>query len=233
MMRFSDKIKAIAFDADDTLWDTQSFFDKVERLAAKLLSDYGNEDEIRAEIYKTETRNMPALGFGAQAFTLSLIETAIRVSGGKISTEQIGILLKEGKNLSSLPSEPLGGVEDTLKRIKEEAHWKMAIFTKGNPLDQENKIKRSGLGRYFNLVSIVSDKGIKEYRDLCERLDVKPEEFAMVGNSFKSDILPAVEIGGTGVYIPFHTTWQLESVEEKEHENIIKISTFSELTDLL
>ncbi len=226
-------LKVLAFDADDTLWDTQLYFDAVEHRLCEMLSTFGDEEKMRAEIYKTETGNMATLGFGADAFTISLVETAIRVSEGNISAARIEEIITEGKKLLSLPATPLPGVVDTLTALRNCGRYTMVLYTKGNPLDQENKLKRSGLSDFFDIVDIVSNKTVKEYGELCKSLNVKPSEFAMIGNSMKSDILPIIELGGYGIHIPYHITWQLETAEDCESPRLIKLKTFDEICKVI
>ncbi len=238
-------IKAIAFDADDTLWALQNYFEDVEHEYCELLSEFGSEKEISAALFETESKNMPDLGYGCKAFTISLVENAVKVSHGKVEANVIAQILDLGKSLLHLDAKPLEGVEETLARIRErkqeedsteekgQRKYKLAVFTKGELQDQENKLWRSGLQRYFDVVSIVSDKKPEAYRHLCKDLDVKPEELVMVGNSFKSDIAPALKIGASAVHIPFHTTWAHEKIEEFEHPKLRRISHFSEILELL
>ena len=186
---------------------------------------------------------MADLGYGCKAFTLSLVENAIRVSHGKVEANVIAQILDLGKSLLHLDAKPLEGVEATLARIREmrtgqedgssgERRYRLAVFTKGELMDQENKLWRSGLQRYFDVVSFVSDKKPEAYRRLCREMEVKPEELLMVGNSFKSDIAPALKIGASAVHIPFHTTWAHEKIEEFEHPNLRRISRFAQLLDI-
>ncbi len=238
-------IKAMAFDADDTLWALQNYFEDVEHEYCELLSEFGSEKEISAALFETESKNMPDLGYGCKAFTISLVENAVKVSHGKVEANVIAQILDLGKSLLHLDAKPLEGVEETLARIRErkqeedsteekgQRKYKLAVFTKGELQDQENKLWRSGLQRYFDVVSIVSDKKPEAYRHLCKDLDVKPEELVMVGNSFKSDIAPALKIGASAVHIPFHTTWAHEKIEEFEHPKLRRISHFSEILELL
>ena len=226
-------IKAIAFDADDTLWALQNYFEDVEHEYCQLLAPYGKEKEISAALFEVETKNMPLLGYGCKAFTISLVENAVKVSHGKVSADIIGQIIDLGKRLLQIDATPLEGVEKTLARIKEMRKYKLAVFTKGELQDQENKLWRSGLGRYFDVVSIVSDKTPEAYRRLCKELEVTPEQLLMVGNSFKSDIAPALKIGASAVHIPFHTTWAHEKIEEYEHPKLRRISRFEELEEVL
>ncbi|GAY27070.1 HAD family hydrolase [Prevotella sp. MGM1] len=227
---FSDGIEVIVFDADDTLWDCQSHFEKVERRYCELLSSYGDEKTVAGELFRTERENMAMLGYGTKAFTLSLIENAVRVSGGKVSGDMVGEIVSMGKSLLSMPAVPLPGVYDALARL---SGYRMAVFTKGELLDQENKLRRSGLAGFFEHVEIVSDKTEREHAALCDRLGVVSRRVLMVGNSFRSDIAPAVAIGARAVHIPFHVTWELEKTEEYAHERIVRLSHISELPSLV
>lgn len=243
-MKRLDSIKAIAFDADDTLWALQTYFEDVEHEYCELLSKYGSEKEISAALFDVESKNMPDLGYGCKAFTISLVENAVKVSHGKVEASVIGQIVDLGKTLLHLDAKPLEGVEETLAKIhdmkkdgltqdKMQRKYKLAVFTKGELMDQENKLWRSGLQRYFDVVSIVSDKKPEAYRHLCKDLEVEPEQLLMVGNSFKSDIAPALKIDAWAVHIPFHITWAHEKIEEFEHPKLLRISRFSELLDIL
>lgn len=231
--KIAGSVKAIAFDADDTLWALQNYFEDVEDEYCDLLSDYGSKEEISASLFETESGNMEDLGYGVKAFTISLVENAVKVSQGEVSAKLIGRIVELGKTLLRLDARPLEGVEETLARLRQTRQYKLAVFTKGELQDQENKLWRSGLQRYFDVVSIVSDKTPEAYRRLCRELEVKPEELVMVGNSFKSDIVPALKIGASAVHIPFHTTWAHEKTEEFAHERLRRISRFEEIMDIL
>ncbi len=222
------KWKVIAFDADDTLWDCQSYFEQVENRLYQLIAPYC--ENPAAELFKTESGNMADLGYGCKAFTISIIETALRVAGSHVDASQLSELLAACKQLLQLPATPLPGVEETLERID---GYRKVCFTKGELQDQENKLKRSGLLRYFDDVEITSDKGQKEFLALCDHQQIHPSELLMVGNSLKSDIAPALAIGAWAIHIPFHVTWQLEHFEEFDHERLKKIEQFSELLNYL
>ena len=232
MDRFKD-IRAIAFDADDTLWALQNYFEDVEHEYCELLAEYGKEKDISAALFETESKNMADLGYGCKAFTISLVENAVKVSHGKVEANVIAQIVDLGKSLLHLDAKPLEGVEKTLACFREMKKYKLAVFTKGELMDQENKLWRSGLQRYFDVVTIVSDKTPKAYHRLCRELDVTPDELVMVGNSFKSDIAPALKIRASAVHIPFHTTWAHEKIEEFEHPKLRRISRFEELLDIL
>ena len=220
------EIRVIAFDADDTLWDCQSHFEAVENHLYRLIAPYC--DYPAKELYATEAGNMADLGYGCKAFTISIIETALRVGGSHLSADELSELLVHSKSLLHLPATPLPEVEATLQRLQAYP-YRLVVFTKGELQDQENKLHRSRLGRYFSHVEITSDKTETEFQQLCQHLDIMPSELLMVGNSLKSDIAPALNIGAWAIHIPFHVTWQLEHFEDIEHERLIKISHFNEI----
>ena len=222
------KWRVIAFDADDTLWDCQSHFEAVENQLYGLIAPYC--DNPARELFQTESGNMADLGYGCKAFTISIIETALRVGGSHVGAEALSDLLASCKRLLQLPATPLIGVEETLAQIN---GYRKVVFTKGELQDQENKLRRSGLLKYFDDVEITSDKGEPEFMALCEHQRVSPSELLMVGNSLKSDIAPALAVGAWAIHIPFHVTWQLEHVEDFEHSRLQKIARFSELLDII
>jgi putative hydrolase of the HAD superfamily len=226
-------IKVIAFDADDTLWDCQSHFEKVENHLYSLIAPYC--EDPKHELFLTESGNMADLGYGCKAFTISIIETALRIAGNDISSTQLKELLVHCKQLLHLPATPLPEVVETLEtlRTRLEGDSKMVVFTKGELQDQENKLKRSGLLKYFDDVEITSDKSQLEFLDLCEHQQIHPSELLMIGNSLKSDIAPALAIGARAIHIPFHVTWQLEHFDDIDHERLIKISHFSEILNYI
>jgi putative hydrolase of the HAD superfamily len=230
-------IKVIAFDADDTLWDCQSHFERVEEHLYSLIAPYCENPKL--ELFNTESGNMADLGYGCKAFTISILETAMRVAGNDLSVSTLSDLLKDCKQLLHLPATPLPEVEETLIELRERCDslqrtvdsYKLVVFTKGELQDQENKLKRSGLLKYFDDVEITSDKSQAEFLALCEHQQIHPSELLMVGNSLKSDIAPALAIGASAIYIPFHVTWQLEHVEDFDHEQMVKVEHFSEILD--
>ena len=223
--------KVIAFDADDTLWDCQSYFDEVEQKLYALIAPYC-ADPAR-ELYLTESHNMADLGYGCKAFTISVLETALRVGQDAIRPDQLSALLVHCKSLLHLPATPLPGVQKTLSALREHGGWTMVCFTKGELQDQENKLQRSGLLKYFDEVEITSDKTQREFAALCNRLKIHPSQLLMVGNSLKSDIAPALAIGAWAVHIPFHVTWQLEHAEDIDHERLVKIKRMEQLISLI
>ena len=237
----TEKIKVIAFDADDTLWDCQGYFEEVENHLYSLIAPYC--EDPKKELFKTESGNMADLGYGCKAFTISILETAMRIAGNDLSVTQLDELLQDCKRLLHLPATPLPGVVETLEtlrcRIEEESDLspltphlsplKMVCFTKGELQDQENKLKRSGLLKYFDDVEITSDKTQREFLALCEHQGIHPSELLMIGNSLKSDCAPALAIGAWAIHIPFHVTWQLEHFEDIDHERLIKVDKISDI----
>ncbi|MBR1927850.1 MAG: HAD family hydrolase [Bacteroidales bacterium] len=226
-------VKVLAFDADDTLWSNEPLFRDAEKKVAEALSDFGDFQYISDELYKVELGNMEDYGFGAKAYTLSMIENAVNLSGGRLTGEQVMLIIESGRTILHNPATPLPGVEDTLRRLQESGRYRLVLLTKGDLLDQEHKIDRSGLGRYFSNIEIVSNKSEKEYLALCDKLGIKPEEMLMVGNSFKSDIDPVLKLGGWGIHIPFKVLWKLEHTEEYDHPHLFKAKTFGEITGIL
>ena len=226
-------IKVIAFDADDTLWDCQSWFDDVERRCCELLRPWATAREVSEGLFATEHQNLPLTGYGTKAFTLSLIENAVRISGGQLSGDIVRQLLEMGKELLQFPTTPLPEVQETLQQLADLRRYQLVVFTKGELMDQEGKLRRSGLEQYFSHMETVSNKTEKEYRQLCENLDVAPEQTLMVGNSFRSDIAPALAAGAWALHIPYHVVWALEKSEEYPHEKLKKITHFGEVIEFL
>ncbi len=219
----------IGFDADDTLWVNETYFRDAETEVAKLLSPYETANKIDQELFKMEIKNLPLYGYGIKGFTLSMVEMALEMSNYSISNETISKILNIGKDMLNKPVELLEGVEDTLKSLSQ--NYKLIVITKGDLLDQERKLEKSGLMDYFHHIEIMSDKQESNYSKLLNRLEIKPSEFVMVGNSLKSDVLPLVHLKAGAVHIPFHTTWLHEQVENQYPINE-KYATLDRLTDL-
>lgn len=225
-------IQVIAFDADDTLWSNEPFFKEVEHRYATLLEAYGNETEIYAELFRTEMDNLERYGYGAKGFTLSMIETALRVSKGQVHNSTLEEILRLGKSLLDMPIQLLPGVEETLQQLS--GKYKLVVATKGDLLDQQRKLQRSGLTEYFDHIEIMPDKTEKEYRRLLNALDTPAEHLLMVGNSLKSDIQPVLSLGGYAVHIPFEVMWQHEVTDDNfSHPHLKKARQFTELPELL
>ncbi len=229
----SKDIKVVAFDADDTLWDNQTQFDEVENQYCKILRAYGDEDFIKQSLLSVEMDNMPEMGYGTKAFILSLIQNALKVSQNTIPAPLVHKILRSGMDLLLNPATPLPGVTKTLTRLKSSGKFTLVCFTKGELIVQENKFNRSGLAPLFDHLEIVSDKSTSAYTTLCEKMNALPHEFVMVGNSFKSDIHPAIEIGAYGIYIPTGRMWQMEQAPTYSHNNIIQVKTFADIAEVL
>lgn len=229
----TNKIKVIGFDADDTLWINEPYYRETEDKFCDLLKDYLPKEKINQELFKTEINNLELYGYGIKAFTLSLIETAIRISNAKVPTTTIESIIELGKEQLEKPNHLLDGVNQVLDELKK--HYKLIVATKGDLLDQERKLKNSNLLQYFHHIEIMSDKQESNYKDLLKHLDIEPNEFLMVGNSLKSDIIPVLNLGGYGVFIPFHVTWQHEYHDEGEikNERFYKLNSISNLPNLL
>ena len=177
-------------------------------------------------------KNLKYLGYGAKAFTISMIETALLVSRQRIPACDIEKIINLGKSLLEMPIELLPEVKRTLETLKEKGKYKLVVATKGDLLDQENKLERSGLSSYFDHIEVMSDKTEKEYLRLLKILQTAPSEFAMIGNSLKSDIRPVLSLGGYGVHIPFEVMWKDEIVDTFTHEHLKQVRRFDELLSL-
>jgi len=204
-------LTTIGFDADDTLWQNEQFFRATEARFRDLLSGHLDPDRLGARLLEAEKRNLGRYGFGIKGFMLSMIETAIEVSGGEVPARTIGDILALGREMLAHPVETLPGVRETLEQLAD-SH-RLVLITKGDLLDQERKLAASGLGDLFAAVEIVSDKGIDTYRRVFSRHGDGPERAMMVGNSLRSDIVPALQAGGWGVYVPHELTWVVEHVD--------------------
>ena len=225
-------IKVIAFDADDTLWVNEPYFKEIEEKFCDLLEDYLPRHTLVKELFKTEIDNLALYGYGVKGFMLSMIETALRVTNNTLNIEVIEKALGYGKELLQKDIELLDGVEDVLKAVK--GKYKLVVATKGDLLDQERKLKKSGLEHYFHHIEVMSDKQEADYLSLIKHLDIEPSQFLMMGNSLKSDVLPVLAIGGHAIHIPYHTTWAHEHVEHKvEHKNFKQVANIREVQPLL
>ncbi len=221
-------IKVIAFDADDTLWVNEPYFQETEKKFCALLEDYLPHHTMAKELFKTEIDNLPLYGYGIKGFMLSMIETALRVSNNTLNIEVLEKAIGFGKELLEKPIEMLEGVEDVLAALK--GRYRLVVATKGDLLDQERKLKKSGLEHYFHHIEIMSDKKEADYLKLIRHLDIAPSQFLMIGNSLKSDVMPVLAIGGHAVHIPYHTTWAHEVVEHHvEHENFRQVVNIVEV----
>jgi len=206
-----DQIKVIAFDADDTLWVNETYFREAEEKFCELLKDFGTPSFIMTSLFEIEIANLSIYGYGIKGFMLSMIETILKVSNNQANSITIDKALAIGKEMFVKPVELLPGVIDVLEKLF--GKYRLVVATKGDLLDQERKLKKSGLHHYFHHIEIMSDKQEQDYQKLLGHLDCKAESFLMIGNSVKSDIVPVLAIGGHAIHVPYHTTWLHEQVE--------------------
>ena len=226
------KIKIIAFDADDTLWHNEQYFQEVEKKFCQLLEEYNPQHTISRELLQVEIQNLGLYGYGVKGFMLSMIEAAIQISNHQLPAQAIVKIIDFGKELLEKPIVLLDGVEDVLAALK--PNYKLVVATKGDLLDQERKLEKSGLSHYFHHIEIMSEKKENDYRKLLKHLDIHPSEFLMIGNSLKSDILPVLNLGGVGIHLPYHVTWAHETIEVKiDHPNFKKAEKWSQVIDLI
>ncbi len=222
-------IKTIAFDADDTLWHNERIFLSTKEKYKQLLSNYHDEDWIVDRLDAAEMRNIKHFGYGIKGFTLSMVETAVELTEGRVKGFEIQEIITFAREMLASPIEVLDGVEETIKHLADDFH--LMVITKGDLFDQESKLARSGLGEYFNDVEIVSQKNREIYQKITSHYKIEPKEFLMVGNSLKSDILPVLEIGSNAVHIPYETEWfhEMVSADDLKDRKIVQLNNISEL----
>jgi putative hydrolase of the HAD superfamily len=225
-------IKVIAFDADDTLWVNEPYFRAGEEQFCALMGEYLTLRELERELLKTEIENLGLYGYGIKGFTLSMIETALRVSNNNLSSALTEQILNIGKQMLNQPIELLDGVEDVLMMLKEK--YRLVVATKGDLLDQERKLRKSNLNPYFHHVEVMSEKDDANYLKLIKHLDIQPEELLMVGNSLKSDVLPVLNVGGYAIHVPYHITWAHEQIEHSiDNERFKSVDAIKEILGYL
>lgn len=225
-------IKTIAFDADDTLWHNEPYFDEAQERFCQLFQDFASSQEILGSILNHQVKNLPLYGFGIKAFTLSMIETALKLTNHNISGKGIEQIMEIGKDLLQKPVELLPNVESVLAELK--GKYKLIVATKGDLKDQHRKLHDSGIGHYFHHIEVLSDKAELDYEKMLIRLDCKAEDFLMIGNSLKSDVLPILNIGGHAIHIPYHTTWEYEKIDfEIKHENFKSFASIEEILTIV
>jgi len=222
--------KVIAFDADDTLWVNETYFRDAEKEFSKILSKYETINKIDQELFKIEIKNLELYGYGIKGFMLSMIECALKLSNYSIPQYEIDKILILGKQMLNKPIELLDGVEEVLEKLHKK--YKLIVATKGDLLDQERKLEKSGLLKYFHHIEVMSEKKEEDYRKLIKHLDINLNELLMVGNSLKSDVLPLLKIGASAIHVPFHITWSHEEVSLEETKNS-NFQTLSQLKDIL
>ena len=226
-----NEIKVIAFDADDTLWENEQNYQEVELEFCELLKPYASQEIISQELLLVEQQNLDLYGFGVKGFMLSLIETLHRITKNQVPSEIISYVINSGKKLIEKPVVLIDGVSSVLKELK--SSYNIVLATKGDLLDQERKLNKSGLLEYFDFIEIMSDKKEYDYKKLLSKLNVSSHNFLMVGNSMKSDIVPVVNIGGQAIYIPYHLTWQHERIENFDSLQYLKIEKIYDILNVL
>ena len=223
--------KIIAFDADDTLWHNEPYFDEAQERFAQLFQDYTSKQEILQLILNHQVKNLPLYGFGIKAFTLSMIDSALELTNNKISGDGIQKIITIGRDLLQKPVELLPNVENVLTQLN--GKYKLVVATKGDLKDQHRKLHDSGIGHFFHHIEVLSDKTELDYEKMLGRLEVAAADFIMIGNSLKSDVLPILNIGGHAIHIPYRTTWEYEKIDfEIEHENFKALENIKQVVDL-
>jgi putative hydrolase of the HAD superfamily len=221
------EVDVVAFDADDTLWHSESLFAVTEERVADLLAPYVDPDTLERELLAVERRNLAVYGYGVKGFTLSLVETALAVTGGRITTDEVATILSWGKELLSHPVDLLDGVEETLHDLARD--HRLALITKGDLFHQESKIAESGLGELFEHVAVVAEKDEVTYTRFARQLAVEPGRLLVVGNSLRSDVLPVLAIGGRAVHIPYHVTWAHEVASAPDGAGYVELDSIRDL----
>jgi putative hydrolase of the HAD superfamily len=226
-------ITVVGLDGDDTLWHNETRFNVTQGELRDLLRRHVPDADVDAHLAETEMTNLGIYGYGVKAFTLSMIETAIQVTRGKIPATDLEVILGWGKRMLMEPTELLDGVEGTLKLLGQ--RYDLLLITKGDLFDQESKLARSGLAGLFLGVEIVSEKDVESYRRILERRGIKPDEFLMVGNSLRSDVVPVLELGARAVHIPYQVTWHHEHVPDESlpRDGWYRTESITELSRLL
>ena len=232
MINFKN-IKVISFDADDTLWQNENLFRRTECDFCKIMLPYSDKEKAIKALWNIEVKNISLYGYGIKAFTLDMLDAALKLSKGKLTAAETKQIINLGKKLIKSPIVLFEGAERTLKILNKK--YKIVVTTKGDLLEQENKIYRSGLDKYLYHIEVMSEKNKSSYARLLKELNIKPKEFLMVGNSVKSDILPVLEIGANAVFIPSKFTWFYEDGDagKIKSKNYIKLDNISQLLDFL
>lgn len=227
------KPRLIAFDADDTLWENEALYRAAEDEFVSLLSKYHEEKWIRDRLFETEMRNMAHFGYGIKAFVLSMVESSVELTEGRVTGEDVGKIVAIAKRMIDTEVRLLPGVRETVEGLR--GRYPLAIITKGDLLDQQRKVDRSGIGEYFEHIEIVADKNTITYAQLIKKFAVEPADLLMIGNSMRSDILPILELGGNAVYIPQALTWSHEHAPtpDTSTRGYFQMKSISELLPLI
>ena len=226
-------VRVVGFDGDDTLWHSETRFHVTQAEYRELLGRHVPGVDVDTRLAETEMKNLGIYGYGVKSFTLSMLETAIELTEGRIPSRDLQVILGWGKRMLMEPTELLDHVEQTLKQIA--GRYDLLLITKGDIFDQESKLARSGLGDLFLGVEIVSEKSVDSYQAIFRRRGIAPGEFVMVGNSLRSDVVPVVTLGGQAVHIPYEVTWHHEHVPDEQlpRQGWKRIAAIGELPALL
>jgi putative hydrolase of the HAD superfamily len=207
-------VRVVGLDGDDTLWHSETKFSVTQAEFRELLKRHVPDVDVDARLSEMEMKNLSIYGYGVKSFTLSMLETAIELTKGRIPATDLAVILEWGKRRLMEPTELIDGVDATLRELN--GSYDLLLITKGDLFDQESKLARSGLGDLFLGVEILSEKNVDSYRGVFTRRGIKPESFVMVGNSLRSDVVPVVALGGRAVHIPYEVTWHHEQVPDSE-----------------
>lgn len=224
-------ITTVGLDADDTLWHNETIFRLTHERFAELLADRADPEELETRLAAVEKRNLALYGYGVKGFTLSLIETAMELCDGEAPAHVVRECLAAGREMLAHPVETLPGVDEALAALSET--YRLVLVTKGDLFHQERKLAASGLGELFAAVEIVSEKDADTYRRVFDRHGTGAAEAAMVGNSMRSDVIPAIEAGGWGIYVPYHLVWAHEAADAPEHPRYVELASISAVPDWL
>lgn len=226
-------IKAVGFDADDTLWINENYFREGEQKFCEIMSPWSSHDETLTLLYEYEMKTLQIYGFGIKGFMLSMIESAVEIAKDALTNVNISKIIDIGQDMLNKPVELLGNVEATLQSLKKK--YRLILVTKGDLLDQERKLEKSGIAHYFHHIEVMSNKHESDYLKLIKHLDIEPEEFMMIGNSLRSDILPVAKIGANAIYVPYDITWQHETVDVHDLSEIdySTVNDLSQVTKIL
>jgi putative hydrolase of the HAD superfamily len=233
VMNAFDGVRVVGIDGDDTLWHNEERFKVAQQQLAEIVGRHAEVPDLGERLLAVERRNLGLFGYGVKGFTLSMIETAVEVTRGQVAGGEVQELVEVGRRMLESPVVLLDGVDEAVDRLAS-AGLRLVLLTKGDLFDQETRIARAGIAHRFWQVEVVSEKDVATYRRVLERLDVDPGEFLMVGNSLRSDVLPALAIGAAAVWVPYHLTWSLEHAERPAGgQRFREISSLRELPDLL
>ena len=228
--KLNSNIKLIAFDADDTLWENELHYRRAEERFGRMMEKYCSAEVANQILLRVEKDNLPLLGYGSKPFIISLIECGIEISGGTLSNDDILELISIGKDTIGQEMTLYPQAESVLEKLS--AKYQLSLATKGDLKEQESKIARSGLKKYFSHIEIMSEKNSENYMKIVRQHNLEPEQFLMIGNSFKSDILPVLEIGANAIYIPSEIIWAHEVAEESDHPRLTKAANLNDLLNL-